>query len=228
MRQIYSRLTGRRPIILDESARLISSVLLPLVEKAGKCHILFEVRSRNLSRQPGEICFPGGRVEKGDDPDPLVTALRETTEELGISNGDIEVIGPLDILASPLGTLIYPYVGKIKTPDIRPNPREVEELFLVPVDFFLTNPPYTTLVEVGTRYQPDFPLHKVPPIYKEGWQVRTSYPMYFYEYDKYFIWGLTGIILFNFLAVCWPDHPVLKMPPRKWKGDNQNVEVKNE
>lgn len=213
---IYSRLAGRRQGIVDDSARMISSVLLPLVDKDGKSQILFEVRSRNLNRQPGEICFPGGRVEIDSDPDPLVAALRETAEELGIGDREIKVVGPLDVLASPLGALIYPYVGEIKTTGIRPNPREVEEFFLVPVDFFLAEPPYATLVEVATRYQSDFPLHKVPPIYKEGWQARTSYTMYFYEYEKYFIWGLTGIILHNFLTTCWPDHPVLKMPPRKW------------
>ncbi|MCL6610175.1 MAG: CoA pyrophosphatase [Peptococcaceae bacterium] len=214
---MYNRLAGRRPAILNQSDRLVSAVLLPLVEKDGKCHILFEVRSRNLKRQPGEICFPGGVVEKGNDPDPLATALRETTEELGIDSGDIRIIGPLDILASPMGALIYPYAGEIKTSGITPNAREVEELFLVPVDFFLAEPPYATHVEVATRYKNDFPLHKVPPTYREGWQVRTSYPMYFYEYGKYFIWGLTGIILHNFLSLCWPDHPVLKMPPKKWR-----------
>lgn len=217
MRNIYHRLAGRRPNMVDGSARLISAVLLPLVEKEGKCHILFEVRSMELNRQPGEICFPGGRMEKSEEPDPLATAMRETTEELGISCEDISVIGPLDILATPLGALIYPYAGMINTTHINPNPGEVEEIFTVPVDFFLSNPPYVTQVEVGTRYQPDFPLHKVPPIYKEGWQSRTSYPMYFYEYGRYFIWGLTGQILFNFLGIGWPNHPLFKKPFKKWR-----------
>lgn len=217
MEEIYCRLSGRRPAIVDESAHLVSAVLLPLVEKEEKYHILFEVRSRNLNRQPGEICFPGGRVENSEQPDPLTTALRETTEELGITLSDIDVIGSLDILATPLGTLIYPYAGKILTGDIRPNPREVEEIFLVPIDFFLSEPPYVTYVDVATRYNSDFPLDRVPPIYKEGWQKRTSYSMYFYEYGRYFIWGLTGRILFNFLNTCFEDHPVFKMPFKRWK-----------
>lgn len=209
MQHIYHRLAGRRPAIVDVSAPLVSAVLLPLVEKEGKCHILFEVRSKQLKRQPGEICFPGGRVEKSEQPDPLTAAMRETTEELGISESDIEIIGPLDILVTPLSTIIYPFAARIRTCNIKPNPMEVDEVFLAPVDFFLSIPPYVTLVEVATRYSPDFPLEKVPAIYKEGWQVRTSYPMYCYEYDKYFIWGLTGKILYNFLSICWPEHPVL-------------------
>lgn len=216
MDYLYSRLSGRRPVVVDYSALMVSAVLLPLVEKDGRCHIMFEVRSRNLNRQPGEICFPGGRVETSDGQDPLATALRETTEELGINLEDIDVMGPLDILATPLGALIYPFAGRIKNTNIAPNPHEVEEIFLVPVDFFLAEPPYVTNIEVGTKYQPDFPLDRVPPIYKEGWQVRTSYPMYFYEYGEYFIWGLTGKILFNFLSICWPDHPVFKKPFKIW------------
>ncbi|MFZ5631267.1 MAG: NUDIX hydrolase [Bacillota bacterium] len=219
MQQVYNRLAGRQPSIVDESAHLISAVLLPLVEKDGKCHILFEVRSRNLDRQPGEICFPGGRVESSEHPDPLAAALRETAEELGIPGRDIEPIGPLDILVTPFSAMVYPYVGKISTTEINPNPREVEEVFLVPVEFFLSVPPYVTCVEVATRYRPDFPLHKVPPVYKEGWQARASYPMYYYEYGKYFIWGMTGKILYNFLTACWPEHPVFKKPFRQWKGE---------
>ncbi|MFZ5652302.1 MAG: NUDIX hydrolase [Bacillota bacterium] len=216
MRHIYDRLAGRRPAIVDISASLVSAVLLPLVEKEGKCHILFEVRSKQLKRQPGEICFPGGKIEKTEQPDPLAAAMRETTEELGISESDIEIIGPLDILVTPLSALIYPFAGRIKSCNIKPNPREVDEVFLAPVDFFLAEPPYVTCIDVATRYNTDFPLEKVPPIYKEGWQVRTSYPMYYYEYDKYFIWGLTGKILYNFLSICWPDHPVFQKPFKKW------------
>ncbi|MFZ5644616.1 MAG: NUDIX hydrolase [Bacillota bacterium] len=213
----YKRLMNRRPQIIDDSAYLISSVLLPVVFKEGKDQILFEVRSKSLNRQPGEICFPGGKVENGEQPDPLKTAIRETTEELGISERDIEILGPLDIFVTPLSTMIYPFAGRINTRIINPSPREVEEIFLVPVDFFLETPPYVTYVEVATRYDRDFPLEKVPPAYKEGWQPKSSYPMYFYEYDRYFIWGLTARILYNFLRLCWPDHNVFKKPMRKWR-----------
>jgi 8-oxo-dGTP pyrophosphatase MutT (NUDIX family) len=214
---IASRLSGRRPGIVDESAYLISAVLLPLVHEGGRDHVLFEVRSKELNRQPGEICFPGGRVENGERPDPLLAAIRETEEELGISHRSIEVLGPLDVLVTPLGTMVYPYVGRLDISQIKPSPLEVEEVFLAPIDFFLETPPYVTHVEVATRYNKDFPLEKVPPIYKEGWQARTSYPMYFYEYQDYFIWGLTCRILHNFLGICWPGHHIFKKPMKKWR-----------
>lgn len=214
---IALRLSGRRPTIVDESAHPLSAVLLPLVNEGGREYVLFEVRSQNLNRQPGEICFPGGKVENGERTDPLVAAIRETSEELGIAGREIEVLGPLDILVTPLETMVYPYVGRIDISHIRPNPKEVERVFLVPVHFFLETPPYVTCVEVSIRYDRDFPLEKVPPIYKDGWQVRGSYPMYFYEYEDYFIWGLTCRILHNFLRICWPGHPIFEEPMKKWK-----------
>jgi len=214
---IALRLSGRRPTIVDESAYIISAVLLPLVNEGGSDYVLFEVRSKDLNRQPGEICFPGGKVENGERPDPLVAAVRETCEELGITGREIEVLGPLDIMVTPLGAMVYPFVGRVNISHLRPNPREVERVFLVPIDFFLETPPFVTYVEVATRYDRDFPLEKVPPIYKEGWQVRTSYPMYFYQYEDYFIWGLTCRIMYNFLGIGWPGHPILREPMKKWK-----------
>ncbi|MCL5057836.1 MAG: CoA pyrophosphatase [Actinobacteria bacterium] len=138
---IALRLSGRRPTIVDESAHPLSAVLLPLVNEGGREYVLFEVRSQNLNRQPGEICFPGGKVENGERTDPLVAAIRETSEELGIAGREIEVLGPLDILVTPLETMVYPYVGRIDISHIRPNPKEVERVFLVPVHFFLETPP---------------------------------------------------------------------------------------
>lgn len=214
---IALRLSGRRPTIVDESAYLISAVLLPLVNEGGRDYVLFEVRSKDLNRQPGEICFPGGKVENGERPDPLVAAVRETCEELGITGREIEVLGPLDIMVTPLGAMVYPFVARVNISHLRPNPKEVERVFLVPIDFFLETPPFVTYVEVATRYDKDFPLEKVPPTYKEGWQVRTSYPMYFYQYEDYFIWGLTCRIMYNFLRIGWPGHPILKEPMKKWK-----------
>lgn len=67
-------------------------MLIPLVEKDGELHLLFEVRAKHMESQPGEICFPGGHVEQGENPKDA--ALRETFEELGIPTEKIELIGP--------------------------------------------------------------------------------------------------------------------------------------
>lgn len=203
---IIERLSNRKPGILDESDYDISAVLLPLIEKHGKVHVLFEVRSESLDWQPGEICFPGGRLETYKEQDPQKTALRETAEELGIIDEQIQLIGPLDVLLTPFGKLIYPYAGKIIADRIKPNVEEVKEIFMVPVDFFLNNPPSKTHVDVATQYGKNFPLDKVPSTYRSGWWKRWAFPMYFFQYEKYFIWGLTARVLVNFIKLCWPDN----------------------
>jgi len=134
---------------------------------------------------------------------PQETAIRETMEELGIMREQIELIGPLDYFISPLGALIYPYVGKITgVSEFVPNPDEVKEVFLVPVKFFLSAQPVQSSVEIGTRYAPDFPFNKIPSSYKEGWRVFGSFPVFFYDYGDRLIWGATAGILHSFINIC--------------------------
>lgn len=203
----FKWLSRRQPRIQNEGEYFVSSVLLPIVKSGGVPHVLFEVRANNLQRQPGEICFPGGRVEKSEIARPQETAVREAVEELGIGEDQVVLLGPLDYLVTPPGMLIYPYAGIIEDHEnIVPNPDEVEEIFLVPVEHFLLNPPLKSNVEVATRYAGDFPFHRVPPTYKEGWCKRWSFSVYFYEYGERFIWGMTARILYNFITLCWPEH----------------------
>ena len=211
MQFILDRLAGRKPGIMDEDNFFVSAVLLPLIEKEGGLHVLFEVRAENLKIQPGEICFPGGRVEPGERRDPREAAVRETMEELGIQRKHIRVLGPLDILPTPQGRLVYPYAGEILTGSFNPSPEEVAEIFTVPVEFLLTRPPGVATTEVATRYGNDFPFAKAPPEYQPRWQKRWSFPVYYFEYGKYFIWGITAKILHHFLALCWPEYPFRRL-----------------
>src|SRR5699024_7104932 len=80
---ILTDIQKREPGILNKEKLRKAAVLLPLVEVDGETHILFEVRSNKMRRQPGDICFPGGRVEEFDET-KLATAIRETSEELGV------------------------------------------------------------------------------------------------------------------------------------------------
>ena len=79
LEQLEEKLRGREPGLMDASGQY--AVLVPLVEREGKLHILYEVRSQDMRRQPGEVCFPGGRIE-GDET-PEACAIRETEEAPG-------------------------------------------------------------------------------------------------------------------------------------------------
>ncbi len=201
MKELVRKIARRKPDLIGKENYLVSAVLLPLVEHERETEILFEVRSLQLERQPGEICFPGGRVEAAELADPSRAALREAAEELGLCQADFQLLAPLDFLVTPMGTIIYPYVGRVLHPErIVPNSKEVDSVFAVPLSYLLAYKPGVSYVDVATRYGDDFPLHRVPARYRGGWQKRWSYPTYIYEYKDYFIWGMTAIILHHFLS----------------------------
>lgn len=145
--RIIAKLENRMPTILGMEQFSRFGILVPLIEKQGELQVLFEVRALDLRRQPGEICFPGGRVEK-TDVDEKETAIRETSEELGITPQSIQHVQALDYIVSQFGTIIYPYVGFIdESLELRPNPSEVAEVFTVPLSFFsVPNLIYTILI----------------------------------------------------------------------------------
>ena len=138
---IIKQLENRQPSILGHEKYREYAILLPLIEHENGIQILFEVRSMNLRSQPGDICFPGGKIDK-EDRDPQHAATRETSEELGISESGVYNIIPLDYIVSDFGRIIYPFIGRIKYPEqITPNKDEVEETFTVPLSFFLQTKP---------------------------------------------------------------------------------------
>lgn len=200
--ELKTKLAGRLPQIQNETDYFASAVVVPLVRQGEELGVLFEVRSSQLTWQPGEICFPGGRIEPGD-VNPEAAAVRETYEELGLGTGDLGIIGPLDYLVSPIGVIVYPFVGYIpRYSRIIPSKDEVAEVFVVPLEFFLTTKPLVADMEVATRPLPGFPLELLPEGYPHSWRRRTKYPVLFYHYKKYVIWGLTARVLYNFITLC--------------------------
>ena len=130
------------PGILGKKEYFNSAVLIPFVFIDSEYHLLFEKRAANI-KQGGEICFPGGRIEKSDKT-PTDTALRETFEEIGVEPSKINIIGKLDILFGPRGVLVEPIVAEIKIENINEliiDKAEVEKAFLVPLSFFENNEP---------------------------------------------------------------------------------------
>ncbi|WP_047980360.1 NUDIX hydrolase [Ornithinibacillus contaminans] len=197
-RSILTKLASMEPGIMGLDSFKRSAVLIPLVEIDGETHILFEVRSMQLRRQPGDICFPGGRIE-ADDPTTQACAVRETAEELGISEGSIQDVIPIDYVVSDMGRIIYPFVGKIPDLDqITPSTMEVEEIFTVPLSYLQQTTPEVYRVNFKVSPEENFPFHLIVGGENYNWQMRHIEEL-FYLYEDRVIWGLTAKILQHFL-----------------------------
>ena len=175
------------------------SVLVPIIQIKDELHLLFQVRSNRIRRQPGEISFPGGKIENGETP--RQACIRETYEEMGICEEQIEIIGQLDYLLNNTNDIIYPFLGILSETfieDIHFSKEEVEEIFTVPLQYFLDNKPEVYDMCYKVAADNSFPFHKIKngPVYQN--RIMT-YPVYFYEYEKYIIWGLTANITRNFV-----------------------------
>lgn len=200
LQKVYGLLQNRDRSILGFENFSKYSVLLPIVEKNGESHLLFEVRSLKLRRQPGEICFPGGRIDKTDKNEQF-TAIRETTEELGIEPAKIENVAPLDFLVNPFGTIVYPFVGTLsKDVEINPNKAEVEEVFAVPLSYLMETKPDIYHIRFNLEPEKGFPFDKIPGGENYNWQERKM-EEHFYYYEDKVIWGLTARILTHFLDI---------------------------
>ena len=198
-KKLQQQLQLQKEIIDNAGEYLPSAVLVPLVEEQGELSVLFEVRAQTLNRQPGEICFPGGRIEPGESPQ--AAAVRETTEELTLRRADIQVLGQLPVVISPIGVMLYPYVG-IVSGKVRPSKQEVAECFTVPLSYLLYTEPVIGHMELATRPLLDIPPDFLPEDYSPDWKRRVSYPVWFYRYEAHVIWGLTGRVLYTFLETC--------------------------
>ena len=105
-----------------------AAVLVPLYEDGGRLHAVFTKRPADMRRHAGEISFPGGRRDEGEELRD--TALREAEEEIGLARELVAVVGALP----PTGTIVtnysvYPFVGVIGSGNaFRPNPVEVDEV----------------------------------------------------------------------------------------------------
>ncbi|WP_442599719.1 NUDIX hydrolase [Neobacillus sp. D3-1R] len=199
IKKVQSILESHQPKILGSESFSRFAIFLPLIQKENEIHVLFEVRSHQLRRQPGDICFPGGRMDP-DDKIEKFTAIRETMEELGLNREDISDVFPLDYLVSPFGMMVFPYAGFIKQEKFRLNKAEVEEVFTVPLSFFIKNTP--RIYRVNFRVEPEegFPYELLVGGKDYNWRARQM-EEYFYLYDNRVIWGLTARILFHFIEI---------------------------
>ena len=114
-----------------------AGVLIPIMERSDELTVLLTQRSADLKNHPGQVSFPGGRMEEHDD-DVRVTALRETHEEVGIEPAHVSVIGYLDSMPTITGYAVTPVVGLVRhAVKLSIDRTEVEYAFEVPLEFLL-------------------------------------------------------------------------------------------
>lgn len=180
----YHKETKLRTADIDKGSLREASVLIGLVEREAKLHVILTKRASHLKHHPGQISFPGGKVEPFDDS-PTFTALRETEEEIGIASDHISVIGYLPQLVTVTAFNVTPVLAFVE-PDYRPkiDTNEVDYLFEVPLEF-LASP--TNLSAVGFQIRGRH--HRVLSI----------------PYKDHFIWGVTAQIIENLQTQLLPS-----------------------
>ena len=171
------------------------AVFIPIVKVSGKDHILLEVRSKIVS-QPGEVSFPGGSVEEGEDF--KTAAIRETMEELLLKREEIEFLGYSSMLLNSSYRHVKSFYGKINKDIDKINfNNEVESIFTVDIDYLRENPPIRYTAPYKMDFPKDFPFDKIPN--GRDYKFWTGYnEMYFYDTEPV-IWGMTARMLKSFI-----------------------------
>ncbi|QLE85479.1 CoA pyrophosphatase [Shewanella sp. Scap07] len=154
-----------------------AAVLVAIEQIENQPQIILTRRPHHLRAHPGQISFPGGKVEH-TDKDYTDTALREAEEEIGLHRHNVEVIGQYPSFKTFTGFEITPVMGIVKQP-FTPNidPGEVAALFSMPLSFALE------------------PKNRHVRYFQRG---DIHYPVYFIQYQQHFIWGATAAIIDRF------------------------------
>jgi 8-oxo-dGTP pyrophosphatase MutT (NUDIX family) len=152
-----------------------AAVLVALASRPSGLSVILTKRASHLAHHPGQISFPGGKVDAGD-PSPAATALREAQEEIGLNPATVSILGHMPDHETVTGFRMTPVVGVVQdAPALRIDRAEVDEAFFVPFAFLRNL----------THYR----------IESRQWR---GQPRYFYTcpYGPYYIWGATARVLY--------------------------------
>ena len=151
-----------------------AGVLIGIEERPGGLAVLLTKRASHLRNHPGQIAFPGGKMDAGD-ADATAAALREAEEEVGLPRASVAVLGAMAAHETVTGFLVTPVIGRILAPFTpRPEAGEVDEVFSVPLAHFAD--PANFRIE-GRRW-----LGQTRRYYVVPW-------------GPYYVWGATARIL---------------------------------
>jgi 8-oxo-dGTP pyrophosphatase MutT (NUDIX family) len=151
-----------------------AAVLAAITDRAEPGVLLLH-RPSNMRAHPGEIAFPGGKLDPGENA--VEAALRESWEELGIHARDVRVIGESDVYQTHSGFEITPVLAVVPADlELAPNPTEVAQWFEAPLDFVLD------------------PANQVQQWVEWEGAERAYYEILWREHR---IWGVTAAIIVN-------------------------------
>ncbi len=154
-----------------------AAVLIALTDEENP-EVIYTLRSNKVSSHQGEVSFPGGMQEESDSS-LIMTALRESEEEIGLPQNCVKILGSLDTMVSRFNVSVTPFVGVIPGDvELNTSSEEIEACFKVPLSFLLKD----------KRYRND-------EVNRNG----ETFYMPAYKYSSYVIWGLTAMITVNFL-----------------------------
>ena len=165
---------------LIEKKYKIAAVLFPLIEKNNNINVILTTRSKDVGSHPGQVCFPGGKLEK-KDKNLINCAKREAFEEVGIKEEQVKILGEIDQCITGTNYQVTPILASISSNYIpRIQVSEVEDLFEVPLDFFLDK---KNLKRKNAEYK------------------GKSYNYYQYDWKDKKIWGSTARMIVNFCEI---------------------------
>ena len=153
-----------------------AAVLVPLVQRADGLSLLLTQRTKTLSSHPGQVAFPGGKVDEGET-DPVATALREAREETGLAEEFVEPVGFLDGYLTRTAYRVVPVVAMLREGfQLKPAKGEVAHIFEVPLSFLMTPENHA--------------------LHQREWNGRTR-QFYAMPYEGHYIWGATAGMIRN-------------------------------
>jgi 8-oxo-dGTP pyrophosphatase MutT (NUDIX family) len=165
--------SSQQPRLLQLGSSQAAAVLVVLREDQGELQLLLTKRSAELRHHPGQISFPGGKIEANESS--RQAALRETYEETGIGAEQLQLIGQLPLYATGTGFLIQPWLAFLTVDvELQLQSTEVESAFWVPLSFVLDG---------NNTHSDYFALHG------------QSHLLHFIPYGPHLIWGATAAIL---------------------------------
>lgn len=191
--ELRRRVQAHSPLALPSDRPFPEAAVLMPITRSDEPQLVLTLRASGLSTHGGEVAFPGGRRDP-EDASLVFTALREAHEEVGLSPGLVEVVGPLSTQVSRHGIKVTPYVGFI--PDyveFKANDGEIAAVFSVPLAFFRDDPREIT--------------HRIDYL-GYSWYVPS------YRYGGFKIWGLTAIMIVELVNLIYDARIELQRPPQ--------------